>query len=249
MTKILWTACLWISVMAVSIATGDDSTGCDDAELIRSTYQQMSELAKVGQWEKAAELMTAQARDETCAQMVVQAIGLRDSKLPMSIPNIEEAQDQVESVLADYGLDRLDIKLQMFHFSGEPNNDDAKNRQEQAERNLATAKQGLEKIENRWALVSELQKATAALPFGHSPFVTGEIVDIQLNGDVAEVKIKPGPPGQSNNGGVQIQVVSPPRVINYQKVDGIWLYTGLNREKTEAAMQEFEKSMPDRSDF
>ncbi len=224
----------------------------DDAQLIKSAYQQMTELASESNWDKAAELMTRSATDEICGQMVVMAIGIRDMELPRSVSQIEEAQDQVESVLDDYGLNNVDIKVEMFRFGGAGDEEKPEDRRAKMEQNLKTVLTALEKIEDRWKLVSELQKAMSSMPFGHNPLLIGEVLDVQIENEAATVKIKPNPPQNNQQRGLVLQVVAPPRVVNYSKVDGKWLFAGLNREKTDEAFREFEKSQaaqPGGADF
>jgi hypothetical protein len=240
-----------LTIFAMSNAFGGDRFVEDDAEAIKSSFEDMSQRAASGAWQTAAELMTPEAADEVCAQMLLLCLGIRDSEFPMSIPELDDARDEIESVLRDYQLDKIDLPVTMFRFAGQDDQDEA-DLHKQAETNLANAKQALANVDDRWKLMAELQSAIEGLPFGQRAGLGGEISGIEIVNDTAEVTVKPQPPKQNDQSGVRMQVVGPPRIVNYRLVDGQWLYAGINREKTDAEMRKFQESFsanPGGADF
>lgn len=222
----------------------DDRISGDDDKAIKSSFQQMSGFAASGEWKKAAELMTPQAADEVCAQMLMLCLGIRDAEFPMSIPHLDEARDEIEKVLSEFKLDQVELEVTMFRFAGAGSDKDEEDLQKKAAENQDKALQALANVQDRWAVIAKLQSAVEGMPFGNNVALSGEISEIEIAEDKALVTIKPQPPQQNSEGGVQIQIIAPPRIANYQKVNDQWLYAGINREKTDAAMREFQKSMP-----
>ena len=219
----------------------------------KSTFEKMKKLIAKNEWEKAAKLMTSTASDDVVVEQVISSIGMTKMELPMPIPQIEEAVDEIDNVLTKYELDKLEIDIsKMFKvkmdFDGDEkdgddddkNSDDdekeaAKNPMKESSKKILDA---VKKSGKRWEIVKELWDAKKASPFSFSPLV-GKVEDTEAGEGVVYLVVAMAPATSDNNDGMQIQMMAPPTVVRMKLEKDKWLFDGRDEERTMKAMNEF----------
>lgn len=232
-----------------TVPASKDKSGVNDA------FTKMKTLIKKNDWQAAAKLMTTEAADRTATELVTKGLGMCQIELPMPMPQLEDAIDDMDSVLTKYGLDKLGIKTKPMvkielgtHDEDEEESESAEPDEKQVEANRKKNSdkiiEALDKDGKRWQIVGELWEAIASSPLGMNPLVS-KAEKITVDGDKAVLEVKHVPSDVDNDQpGVMIQIMAPPMFLNFQKSNGDWKYTGLNEKKIKEAMKEFQENMP-----
>ena len=234
-----------------TVPAGKDKSGVNDA------FENMKALIKKNDWQAAAKLMTDEAADRTATELVIKGLGMCQVELPIPMPQLEDAIDDMDSVLGKYGLDKLGIKTEpMVKIELGTHDDDgdevdsaeSKESEKKAEadrkKNSDKIIAALDKDGKRWQIIGELWDAIASSPLAMNPLVS-KAENITVDGEKAVLEVKHVPSDVGNDEpGMMIQIMAPPMFLNFQKSNGDWKYTGLNEQKIKEAMKEFEENMP-----
>ena len=230
--------CLWIPQLALA---QDDA----DAEAIKKVFEEMGELEENGDWKGLLEHMTEDAAKQAQVTTVTMAVELGSEQLDQfanMMPGLEDARDAVAEVLENHGLGDLELPSSIQITMGPPGAEDEEDLEEPMEMGAAEdigkkVMDALDKVENRWQLLKEINEALEESPFamgGGSGTFGGELVDVEVDGDSAKVEIEMDFDGGGMGGGMQFEM--PPMIAKFQKVDGQWKYAGLDMEAFEMEM-------------
>ena len=217
-------------------------------------YNEMGKLISKGDWKKTAAKMTQQANDDYVTGMVVQSIAITEMELPpqMDIPAINDAKDSTIDVIEKYKLDDIDISsmMRIEGSIGRPTVKDkdedsdktpaekAKRQQVEAQAKLdkikADIKKTLDKDDQRWEIVAALREAQKGSPFERDVFA-GKISESDVDDDGAVfLTVTREIPGRR---------VSIPTVLKMTTEKDDWKYAGIDRTRTQAAMQEMARRL------
>jgi hypothetical protein len=218
----------------------------EDIEAAEEAYKKISELIGEKSWEALPEHMTEKACDDFCSETVMMGLAFAKMEMPMQIPGLSEAKDDVTEVIETYGLDELDIDIttmmKMRVQTDEEDDEDLeapkKDKRAEAKTKILAA---IDEDDRRWEIVAAVWEAQSSSPLMISA-VNGEIKETELDDDVCFLTIKMKPP-EAAGGGIQIQIQSPPSIVRMEKVDESWTYAGRDPERTERAMKEFMQNL------
>ena len=73
------------------------------------SFEKLKAMIKKNKLAEAAKLMTKRGADEFAVSQVVSAIGMTKMELPVPMPKIEEAIDEIESVVIEHKLEKLQL--------------------------------------------------------------------------------------------------------------------------------------------
>ncbi len=255
MRQLLIAAVLGLLICPTAIGQ-QDKIDSSENDTPKQLIQQIKNHIAKQQWDAASKLMTGEAWDDFCAQLVVEAITLTNIEFEFMMPGIEETQDKLADVLKKYGLDQLEVKvpsieIRKTHGGGGEESEEieadikAKLKERQAKRQEQNKEMlvALNKIPDRFAVVNELWQAQKGSPITKDLF-SGTIEEQKIDGDSAVLKIKLGTSRSgSEDSGAVIVIEAPPVFVNLSKQDGDWKYCGINREKTMEALKNFKPSI------
>ena len=231
----------------------------------KAAYTLLKKSVKKSNWSQVAELMTKQGQDEFCVDQILGALGMAKAEMPMEIPAVEDAIDEINDVLIKHGLDKLDLDIEStfrFHIGGDDEDENREDNSDQIESSDSdgdSAKQPadektskevilgvLDKDNQRWTIIGDVYKAYQASPFAMS-HLTGRVEKVEFEDGHALLEIKLLPPDRDEEGGVSFQFVSPPVVLRFANQDGEWKFDGRDLERTAKAAKDFMKNMPGQS--
>ena len=221
-------------------------------------YGEMAKLISKGDWEKTAAKMTKQANDDYVIGMIVQSIAITEMQLPpqMDVPAVNKAKDATVDVIEKFKLDDIDISSMMRDQGGiggpnveEDDDDDededsdktpeqkAKAKQDKAQAKLdkikAEIKTTIDKNDQRWKVVAALREAQKGSPFERDVFA-GKISESDVDDDAVFLTVTRKIPGRR---------VAIPTVLKMTTAKGDWKYAGIDRARTQVAMQQMVQRM------
>ena len=254
----LW--CGLISIVCCVAITGQSANAQESKESESSqpskasqVMEKISDLIEEGDWEQAKTHMTESAWDGWCERLVVKchSMAKMEMNLGVEIPGFEESQDEIEEVFKEYKLDEIEITNSILEIRGNASRGDSgetdeerETRERQHQQILATLDADGKRIE----IVGELWDARSTSPFDVTFF--GGKVEMEEAGEESDVEscfltITPTVASDESEGsGISFKVMAPPVVINMVKNDGVWMFDGLNMERTAEESKAFQPEIP-----
>ncbi|MEM9410190.1 MAG: EF-hand domain-containing protein [Planctomycetota bacterium] len=220
----------------------------------KTAFQKIQKLVGKGDWKAASKLMTEKAQKEVVLESVLSAIGMTEMEMPIPVPALEDAIDEIDDALIKHKLADLDIDTSsMFKMEFSMGEDEAagedKQLDELRDEALKSIEESQDKILNavekagRWQVVTDLWNAKKSSPLSLSLF-NGEIKKSESDEKGAFFVVSMAAAKSEQTPGMMIQMMAPPAVIRMIKKDDQWFFDGRDEDKTAAAMEEFMKNMP-----
>ena len=252
----------------------DSKTAKKDLPAIKS-FEKLKSMLKKNKLAEAAKLMTKRGADEFAVSQVVSAIGMTKMELPVPMPQIEEAIDEIESVVIEHKLEKLELDTsKMFRMEtsidGLAEDDDEEQGDEkqakkegQRDKREAARKEmdehrkkivgALDKDGKRWKIVGDLMKAKASSPFSMNHLV-GKVKSSEEQKKTVYLTITPEMVNEGNEDGMMFQMIAPPTIIRMTGSGKDWKFDGTDQERTSKAVKEFMKNQrfggsPETNDF
>ena len=227
-------------------------------------YEKLSKQVEKADWKEAAKLMTQTAQDEFASTEFLKSKSFLAADMPMQLPGMDEVLDNLEDVFDKHDLDDLDADVDsMFRIEmmdgdsddDEKEDEDEKDEDEKKEsKKLSPAEKQkemqkkilkfMDKDNKRWEIVGDLWKAQEGSPFQVSHlYGTAKEHEVEKDNAFIRVEMKlPQQDGMPNN----ISFQAPPIWVKMKKVKDNWKFDGVDRERTQKAMQKFRRNMPGR---
>ncbi|MDB2686101.1 EF-hand domain-containing protein [Mariniblastus sp.] len=215
------------------------------AEDASKAFKSMAKLVVQGDWEKAPQAMTKQARDEYAMSVVTQSITLTKMELPpqMDVPAIKDVKDATIDVIEKYKLGDIDPSFFMKGGGGSSDNDDDEDsdmtpeekakaqmveRKAQQNKLKADILKAIDKDDQRWEIVAALREASKGSIF-HRDIFKGKVSNSEVDDSAVFLTLSQESPGGK---------VVFPTVVKMTAEKGKWKYAGMDMPRTRMAMQQ-----------
>ena len=219
--------------------TGGEKELSESELAARTAYQNIGKLVDDGDWETISQRMTEEGRGLFGRNTVRSAlvISKMDIKTPAPMKVFDDTKAAITEILQEYGLDKIAPQKRRNDEEGEEEEEPAG-----SEDPNELIDEALDKEGKRWEIIEAISDARAGSPF--AGLLNNNVIGAEADGsDAVLLTITP----KASEETPQIRISRPPTVIRMEKVDGSWLYAGMDAERSREKAQEYlERRRPQR---
>ena len=216
--------------------TGGEKELSESEMAASEAYQNIGKLVDDGDWETISQRMTEEGRILFGRNTVRSAlvISKMNIKTPVPMKVFDDTKAAITEVLQEYGLDKIAPQKRRNDEEGEEEEGEEEEEPADSKEPNELIDEALDKDGKRWEIIQAISEARAGSPF--AGLLNNNVIGAEADGSDAVLLTITQKTGEE---APQVRISRPPNVVRMEKVDGNWLYAGMDAERSSEKAQEY----------